>query len=557
MNMTHNSPGSIRNRILFFSLLVTLLPSMGMGWFWYDISRKTTTAKVEQTLSSSSSIIEREIGLWLKERAYDLRVFSDSFVIAENVPLFEHLAAQGGAATREREAAEKKISTYLEIIFSKFRDYHCLAVLDAQGQVVAAAGPCGHLAGMALPETWRTQVEQKTYFLGDRVARNSAEDPLVLLGIPLRSKEDGRDIGFFVLEANLRAIHPLLWAAFPEDGDAPHGAVTLVERDGRIIDQIARNRQVLADQVTGEARNLLSRPGILREYRGAAGTELLGVAFPFADLPWSLVVEVGVEGVYAELIAARDRILLITGILTVLIGGMAILIARQILRPLQELTKGVRRVAQGDLEVQVPLLGSDELGMVTSMFNEMVTQLRSSREKLEELAATDPLTGLANRKQIMATLEMQMEGFRRYGTVFAVLMLDVDYFKKINDRHGHQAGDSVLVSVADILRQMLRKRDTVGRYGGEEFLVILDTTDQTHAADTADRIRRAVEEKVFSWKDGPVRITVSIGVGAIASADESPSALISRADKALYRAKEEGRNRICLAEHPDGVDVSS
>ena len=99
--------GSIRNRILFFSILVTLVPSIGMGWFWYDISRKTTSAKIEQQLTSSANIIEREIGLWFKERNYDLQVFSNSFVVSENLGIYHREKASDTGPSQKTDEALK------------------------------------------------------------------------------------------------------------------------------------------------------------------------------------------------------------------------------------------------------------------------------------------------------------------------------------------------------------------------------------------------------------------------------------------------------------------
>ena len=245
-----------------------------------------------------------------------------------------------------------------------------------------------------------------------------------------------------------------------------------------------------------------------------------------------------------------NRILLITILLTVAIGGTAVIIARNIIYPLQDLIKGVRRVAGGDLQVTVPVRRQDELGIVTSMFNEMVERLQEHQTRLEELATTDPLTGLANRKQIMTSLELQMDGFSRHGTNFSLLMLDIDFFKKVNDTYGHQAGDSVLVELASILSTILRTLDTAGRYGGEEFVVILDTADQAQAGQSAERIRQAVERHVFSCHGHELRITVSIGASVIYPTDETVDSLIARVDEALFMAKSEGRNRVCIPKAP-------
>lgn len=539
-------PGSIRNRILLFSILVTLVPSIGMGWFWHDISRKTTTASVEQKLNGSADLAEREISLWFKERNYDLRVFASSFVVTENLALYHRNIQDGGEETPETEAALRKISTYLHIILPRFTSYHRLSVLNGEGKVLAASQPIDQEKYVVLPENWQEQVGKNRYFLGDYFFTDEKGQPLALIGIPLSGNTD-TVIGFFVLEVYLDSIRSLLHSLLP-DRTTKTGCITLLEKNGRIIFRVPATQGATtgAEVLPVEILDLFKRPRVLREYVGNDRLEVLGMAFSPAQLPWFLLLEENKEDVYAGLRAARNKILLFTILLTIGIGGGAVIISRQIITPLQALTTAVLQVANGDLKLEVPGYRNDELGLVSRMFNEMVDRLRENQSRLEQLATTDPLTGLVNRKQIMADLDRQMEGFRRHATDFAVLMLDIDYFKKVNDRYGHQAGDAVLIGVAEVLRRVLRVLDVAGRYGGEEFLVILEMADLAHAVQTAERLREAVEQLSVPWQDYELQVTVSIGVAAISADDRSAGDLIGRVDKALYRAKDEGRNRVCL-----------
>lgn len=547
---TRQRPGSIRNRILLFSILVTLLPSIGMGLFWYDISRKTTTAKVEQKLAIAADIVAREIGLWFKERNYDLRVFSNSFVVAENLIIYQQNRQNTEQISKKTVAALRKISTYLGLITTKFNNYHRLSVLNDEGKVLAASTPLEHQTFVALPENWQQQVSRNQYFVGDYFLTDDEGAPLVLVGIPLLSTENDTVIGFFVLEVHLDTIETLLYASLPGKEDQVGNCnMTLLEKNGRIIFGTAPvTASGRPDVASAEVMTLFNRPRVLQEYTDNRQVQMIGIAFSFNDFPWFILIEENTNDAYAGLIEARDQILLITILLTIVIGGAAVIVARHIIIPLKALTAGVLQVADGDLEVTVPVRRNDELGIVSEMFNEMVCRLRESQSRLEELATTDPLTGLANRKQIMTNLDLQMESFCRHGTDFSVLMLDIDFFKRVNDTYGHQAGDTVLIGMANILENILRTLDTAGRYGGEEFMVILDTTDIHQAKQTAERIREAVVNHPFPWQDQELRITVSIGVATITSDDNTLNSLISRVDMALYRAKEEGRNRVSLQE---------
>jgi diguanylate cyclase (GGDEF)-like protein len=233
-------------------------------------------------------------------------------------------------------------------------------------------------------------------------------------------------------------------------------------------------------------------------------------------------------------------------LLATLIGFFAYLISRSIVSPLEKLTEAAEKVADGDLEVKIPVQRDDELGTTTKVFNDMVGQLRQSRERLEQLSITDSLTQLANRKHIMETLTAQLERFRRSGSPFSVLLIDADHFKAINDNQGHLVGDEALRHLGRTFKRLLRTVDLAGRYGGEEFLMILDETDAREALHTAERIRMAIESSEVEIEGAALRFTISVGVAEIGFGEDEDQ-LIRRADAALYQAKREGRNRSVLA----------
>ncbi|MBX3246402.1 MAG: GGDEF domain-containing protein [Myxococcales bacterium] len=166
--------------------------------------------------------------------------------------------------------------------------------------------------------------------------------------------------------------------------------------------------------------------------------------------------------------------------------------------------------------------------------------------RLYESTVTDPLTGLHNRRHLDARLEEEVAFARRHGTPLSVLLLDVDHFKRVNDDHGHQAGDAVLRVLGALLTKLLRTEDLVARYGGEEIAIAARGTDAVNALILADRIRRRVEAMSMPWEGATLRVTVSVGV-ATWSGEMDVAALLGAADGALYRAKDEGRNRCCVA----------
>jgi len=165
-------------------------------------------------------------------------------------------------------------------------------------------------------------------------------------------------------------------------------------------------------------------------------------------------------------------------------------------------------------------------------------------EIIHRMAVTDGLTDLANRKRLDLLLEEEIPRARRHGRELSVLMLDIDHFKSINDTHGHLTGDSVLRGLAGILQRRLRPTDRLGRYGGEEFCVILPETSQQNAAKIGEELRSLVEAHAFVAEDKNIRVTISVGVGSLQES-MSIADLYKAADEMLYKAKRTGRNKVC------------
>jgi diguanylate cyclase (GGDEF)-like protein len=171
-----------------------------------------------------------------------------------------------------------------------------------------------------------------------------------------------------------------------------------------------------------------------------------------------------------------------------------------------------------------------------------------AREELRFRATHDVLTGIANRGAVMDALRNEMSRQVREQRSFGVILVDIDHFKNINDTYGHLCGDEVLQAVTRRMKECVRPYDTVGRYGGEEFLIIASAADATGTMALAERIRGVMESKAVVTQGGQVRVTASLGVAVSTSAQGSdPQVLLRLADRALYSAKDKGRNRCELA----------
>ena len=176
----------------------------------------------------------------------------------------------------------------------------------------------------------------------------------------------------------------------------------------------------------------------------------------------------------------------------------------------------------------------------------LIESTMADNRRLEQLAATDPLTDVLNRRALSERLVGEMERVRRYETTVSILLIDLDFFKRVNDTYGHLVGDDVLTEVAELLQRAIRAVDVVARYGGEEFVIVLPETGSVGATSFAERIRELVEAQPFAeTQGGGLRITASIGVATFPSPGlQTVEDLLAKADQALYRAKAEGRNLV-------------
>lgn len=175
-------------------------------------------------------------------------------------------------------------------------------------------------------------------------------------------------------------------------------------------------------------------------------------------------------------------------------------------------------------------------------------QLQAANAQLQQLSSTDCLTGLYNRGHWEACLQLAHARHQRYGNATSLVMFDIDHFKRVNDTYGHQAGDAVIRHVARLVREQIRDTDVAGRYGGEEFGVVLSDTDKAGALIFAERLRKAVEGLSVSHDGQNIRFTISLGVADLSQPSASHTELIAWADHALYLSKHGGRNRVSVHE---------
>lgn len=205
-----------------------------------------------------------------------------------------------------------------------------------------------------------------------------------------------------------------------------------------------------------------------------------------------------------------------------------------------------QRVAHGgvrDVEIQVAPLDVEGRALLALVVHDVSDRVRLEAD-LRHLAAHDPLTGAFNRRAFLDAAYREQARAKRHGYPVSVVVLDLDRFKAINDTHGHAAGDGVLVHFVQVMQQMMRASDVLGRMGGEEFAVLLPQTALDGALAIADRLRAAIEATPAPHAPHPIAFTVSAGVSEVAAGEVDVDEALGRADRAMYRAKDLGRNRV-------------
>lgn len=185
-----------------------------------------------------------------------------------------------------------------------------------------------------------------------------------------------------------------------------------------------------------------------------------------------------------------------------------------------------------------------------AIYEQQLEEMKEINTALEQMVNHDVLTSAFNRRHVEGQLLVEFGTAKRYNRPFSVLMMDIDFFKKINDTYGHPAGDEVLRKVSKIIQFELRTSDIMGRYGGEEFIALLPETDHTGTLIVAERIREKIESAVIAFEDKTIRCTISLGISYFRSGLNDYHQLIQEADIALYNSKKGGRNRTTVYNEP-------
>jgi diguanylate cyclase len=301
----------------------------------------------------------------------------------------------------------------------------------------------------------------------------------------------------------------------------------------------------------------------------ANGRYLIGTVQALGLLDWQVVIQAPFDAAFAPMLAIVTRILLIDLGIILFFSALAYRVTAKMVKPIENLSESARRIAQGQIDSEIPEPDTlDEIGLLTHTFNDMMRQLRhyhdeiktanrdltdqntrlqQMNEVLSQLSITDGLTKLHNHRFFQDHLTREIKRVNRTREPLSMLLIDLDDFKKFNDRFGHAAGDELLSRIARILNGAVRESDLLARYGGEEFVILASNTDIEGAQGLAEKVRTEIAESSFILDDSlrPMRVTVSIGVAEFLG---NRKRFFQEADEALYSAKGAGKNCVVVFE---------
>ncbi|MCK7575374.1 MAG: diguanylate cyclase [Chromatiales bacterium] len=471
------------------------------------------------------------------------------------------------------------VRTIIEDVKQSYRPYAWMGVTDAEGRVVVATD--GLLEGV--------DVSRRPWFIhgADGVFVGDVHEAVLLArhlqpenaGEPLRFIDfaalihdaQGRRLGVVATHAHWTWIESVITDGLRPEHRDQGIEVFLISQGGSLLHPFTRAETIALPRAPlPESRHAL----LEWETRQTYLTAQARIPGPGAEgLEWRILVRQPVVLALSEVRVLRRNMLLLGVLLSLLLVILADRIAVGVSRPLQTIEQVAWRIDHGDEHARFPTtpcrirelnaLSGSIRGMTGTLLKRKhaleelnqslaaqvaarTAELSAANARLEALATTDALTGVANRRRFDATLAHELERAQRTGSALALVLLDIDFFKRYNDHYGHQAGDDCLRQVARALRANVhRPADLVARYGGEEFVVVLPDTQDDGALALAERLCQAVSDLGIPHAASPFgHVTISLGTGALVPCLPTDAVtLVERADQALYQAKQAGRHR--------------
>ena len=555
---------------------VTILASGLTGFYAYQASRNSLIQSAKADLLTSTNFLARRIMLNREEISRNLQMLaghpaalsalqgSDAHTESELATVFEQvmLANPGYFQIRLIAGDDGGIE---RVRLDRTEDH----VLRISGDDLQEKGHFGYVSGpLKLPKgsTYLSRI----VINHERGAHVGLDQPSVIMATPVVD-EQGRAWGVVVINIDLHSVFSALSADLPKDYQLfltnRHGDY-LIHPDNRLTFGFDKGRRVLVQDEFPQTRALFEsgENKVLMEasdgrYANApvvAAFVQRAVQVPGEEDRLTLGLAQPLSTVLAQANALGSVVLQLVIGLCLACVALAVVVARAVTRPINSMSTAIQDFAYAQKIATLPLTRQDEIGVLARSFNHMQDQikrqleeLQKSRVVLEHIARHDELTGLPNRRHFQERLEQTLARAQRSGEHFALLFIDVDNFKRINDQWGHEGGDAVLQVVAKRLGATTRKADTVARMGGDEFLVMLE--NPTHSEDVAHIAEKLLESirAPIIYKGNELLVGFSIGISQYPQDGANAADLMASSDHAMYEAKSAGRNRFRFSSTKD------
>lgn len=394
------------------------------------------------------------------------------------------------------------------------------------------------------------QAMKGEFAIGHPVIGRAAKVPVLPMAMPLRDHA-GKIRAVLV---GISALHsPNFMAALYSGRIGATGGLLLISpRDKVFVD--STDASMILKPMPNEGVNKLLDQAI-QGFRGtgltvnARGVEELAAFVSVPNSGWFIVASLPTGEAFGPVIRLREFVVDNTVIILPVFLLFMVFAMRHLMRPLMQAAQQADRMTRGEIPFEpLQVVRNDEVGHLTTAFNRVLSKLLESRSELQHIAHHDPLTGLPNRQLLADRMGQALVRAQRSEGRVAVLFLDLDGFKSINDEFGHEAGDEALREVADRLRDVVRLEDTLARVGGDEFVILLSDLN-AHAKDAAELVANKcllVFQQPFVIRDHTCKLGTSIGI-SIGNSECVADKLLIAADQAMYRAKEMGRGKFCWA----------
>jgi diguanylate cyclase (GGDEF)-like protein len=557
----NNPLRSLSGRIILLVFLATVVSATTVSWISVQSLSSFLHQKVDQRFPRAASRISRELDQWYVLRTRELEVFASSTILTESAP-------QLGTRSRHAERARDETEQYLRYVLDSFPQFERLILVNSDGRSLVEVGD-----GKPLPDRLlsASTPHQETNSISDAMRIDGHF--VQIASTPMRNA-NGRSIGRLFALMDLKFLLPALQSR--EIGET--ASVFIVDRNMRFLNPPA-GLDPDTRFVAPEAGSNRGTPSVLgvAHYDNVQDFPVVGTQVAFPRFGWTLVLEQSYEEALAPVASSIGRVAGLNLAIVLIVSLAASRLAGSFVKPLRELSDAAERLSKGErgVEIDETSLTSEEVNVLTRTFNEMSRGLeRNAREiekshqavkvandelivknqelsdvnlVLEQLSITDGLTKLHNHRYFQESIVTECKRSLRSKDPLSLILIDIDYFKKWNDRLGHAGGDEILRRLAKVLNQCVRETDILTRYGGEEFALIALDTDLDGVIALAEKIRQSVEEEQF-LTDVPSekeQLTISIGVATLY---EDRKQLFADADAALYTAKDTGRNRVVAAD---------